>query len=197
MCEGYHSDIIWHHSYCVGGSVVGQRRKWEQQKASHPCISSASKCVQGPIDFHLQQKKNHTTHGWTCTHWFTIIRLSTANDVSIIVTWWLSNESGFKPSWTGRKRDTLESFQAFENPGLSFSPACCMEYSWWSVMLGHLGISVFCLKGSKRNWDWQFNRNLIKLRYKQTLWIPALQRKLVILECKTKLLSGKPEVFAL
>lgn len=135
---------VWHHLtsqvlVCVGGCMVVCERATETEAS---CISSASKSMQWSIDSHLQQNKNHTAHGWTYTHWFTLKTLCTENDVNIIVTWWLSNESGLKLSWTGRKRDVLESFQAFEIPSLSsfFPPlpaARCR--SWWSVMLGHLG----------------------------------------------------------
>lgn len=75
--------------------------------------------------------------------------------------------------------------------------AAVADSGQWSVVLGHLGIGLFCLRGSNRDWDRQPNRNLIKLRHKQTHWTETLHRRLVMLHCGTKMLSRKPEVFAL
>lgn len=142
---------VWHHltSQVLVGVWVGRymavcvREKERATETEESCISPASKSMQWSIDSHFQKNKNHTAHGWTYTHWFTLKTLCTETNVNIIVTWWLSNESEFKLSWTGRKRDVLESFQAFEIQGLSSffflslpAARCC---SWWSVMLGHLG----------------------------------------------------------
>lgn len=156
LCEGCQSDFIWHHRYwcvCVCGClVVCVRERATQTEAS--CISSASKSVQWCIDSHIQQNKNDTAHGWMYTHWFTLKTPCTENDVNIIITWWLSNESGIKLLTREEERSVGVI------PGFSNSRFIFFFLSLWllhGVVVGDLwcwatwarGISLFCWRGPR------------------------------------------------
>lgn len=150
---------------------------------------------------------SHTTCMHTPTH--TYIDCHT-------VTVRVMDQCRLKLSWIlhgvwSRKRIIIERWRSFRLLGKSsflsffffFLAACraAVVSGWWSVVLGHLGISLFCVRGSNRDWDRQPNRNLIKLRHKQTLWIQTLHREEA---CHAPLSNqnapsnaGTPEVFAL
>lgn len=106
------------------------------------------------------------------------------------VTLWLlraMDQSRLKLSWIlhgvwCRTRFIIERWRSFFSLleiQLSLFAFCraIVDRGWWSVMPGHLGNSLFFLWGSNRDWDWQLNRNLIKRRNKQTLWIQTLHRE--------------------
>lgn len=130
------------------------------------------------------------------------------------VTLWLlrvMDQSGLKLSWIlhgvwCRRRIIIERWRSYFRPleiQCSLFDFCraVADRGWWSVVPGHLGISLFFLRGSNRDWDWQPNRNLIKLRHKQTLQIQTRHREGA---CHAPLSNqnahskaGTPEVFAL
>lgn len=124
------------------------------------------------------------------------------------VTVRVMDQSRLKLSWIlhgvwCRKRIIIEKWRSyFRLLGIQLSLfAFChavVDSGWWSVVQGHLGISLFCLMGSNGDWDWQPNRNLIKLRNKQTLNADSqggsLSCSIVEPKCSK---AGTPEVFAL
>lgn len=128
--------------------------------------------------YHPNTHKGSTRHA--CTHQHAYIHCHT-------VTVRVMDPSRLKLSWIlhgvwSRRRIIIERWRSYFRLleiQLSLFAVCraVVDSGWWSVLLGHLGISLLCLRGSNRDWDRQPNRNLIKLRHKQTLWIQTLHRE--------------------
>lgn len=171
---------------------------WTQMTYStHGCTEGQDTSIPSPI--HTQTSARHA-----CTRRHVCLRCHT-------VTVRVMDQSRLKLSWIlhgvwcGRRIiiERSGSYLRLLEIQLSLTAFChaVVDSDWWSVAPGHLGISLFFLRGSNRDWNWQPNRNLIKLKHKQTLWIQTLHGEeachapLSNQNARSK--AGTPEVFAL